>query len=103
MKILEKIKNQISSNNIIIYMKGSPNNPKCGFSSKAVKIISYYTNKFVYIDVLENENIRSFLPQYSHWPTFPQIWINGKFIGGCDIIVKMFNNGELKKMINNKK
>ncbi|UDG80358.1 Grx4 family monothiol glutaredoxin [Candidatus Annandia pinicola] len=102
MKTIEKIKNQILSNNIIIYMKGTPNEPKCGFSSRAVKAISYYTNNFSYINILENDKIRSKLPQYSNWPTFPQIFINGKFIGGCDIIIKMFNNGKLKKIIKSK-
>ncbi|WP_343189571.1 Grx4 family monothiol glutaredoxin [Buchnera aphidicola] len=99
MKIFDKIKKQINNNSIIIYMKGSPDMPNCGFSARAVKILLSYKKKFSYVDVLKNEKIRKFLPKYSNWPTFPQLWINGVLIGGCDIIVEMFNNGELKKII----
>ncbi|CUX95655.1 Glutaredoxin-4 [Candidatus Mikella endobia] len=98
---IKKIKQQIKENKILLYMKGSPNCPSCGFSAKAVEIISKYVENFSYIDVLINPDIRVELPKLANWPTFPQLWINGNFIGGCDIIIEMYQNGELKEIINN--
>lgn len=99
MNIIDTIKKQILTNPILLYMKGSPKNPNCGFSAKAAKIIFSYYRDFAYIDVLKNNEIRTELPKYSNWPTFPQLWINGKLIGGCDIIIEMHNKGELQKII----
>ncbi|CAL4319799.1 Grx4 family monothiol glutaredoxin [Buchnera aphidicola] len=99
MHIKKIIQKQISENTILIYMKGSPESPSCGFSAKAVEALSSCGVSFAYVDVLENENIRSFLPQYSNWPTFPQLWVKGELIGGCDIILKMLENGKLKKIL----
>ncbi|CEN32220.1 Glutaredoxin-4 [Candidatus Westeberhardia cardiocondylae] len=99
--IFEKIKKQINSNPIILYMKGSPEFPACGFSHKAIKIISKCTKNFTYVDVLNNPDIRKFLPKFSDWPTFPQLWINGELVGGCDIIIEMYNCNELQKLIKN--
>lgn len=96
MQILEKIKKQILENHVILYMKGSPEKPSCGFSAKASRIISMYIKNFKYVDVLENIDIKLALPQYSKWPTFPQLWVNNKLIGGCDIISEMHETGELK-------
>ncbi|BBI01166.1 glutaredoxin-like protein [Buchnera aphidicola (Nipponaphis monzeni)] len=99
MTTLNKIKLQISQNSILIYMKGTPESPNCGFSAQAVKAIASCGKRFAYVDVLKNIDIRTELPKYSNWPTFPQLWINGELIGGCDIIVKMFKNGQLQEKI----
>ncbi|QJC28529.1 Grx4 family monothiol glutaredoxin [Enterobacteriaceae endosymbiont of Plateumaris consimilis] len=99
MKIFEKIEKQISDNPIILYMKGTPKYPKCGFSDKTVKILTSYNIKFIYIDVLKNQDIRKYLPKYANWPTFPQLWINGELIGGYDIIYNMYCNKELDNIL----
>jgi len=99
MTILEKIKKQIKENPILIYMKGTPDNPSCGFSAQAVKAISACGKRFAYINILENPKIRTELPNFAKWPTFPQLWINGELIGGCNIIIEMFQKGDLQKLI----
>lgn len=96
---IKKIKKQIQANPILLYMKGTPNTPKCGFSAKAARILSNCTISFTYIDVLVHTDIRSFLPKFSNWPTFPQLWIDNKLIGGCDIIAEMYHCGKLKLLI----
>lgn len=98
MKTLKIIKKQILENPILLYMKGSPKKPSCGFSAKAAKIVSFCVNNFKYIDVLENIDIKIALPKYAQWPTFPQLWVQGKLIGGCDIINEMYKNGELQNL-----
>jgi len=100
MNTIEKIKNQIKKNKIILYMKGSPENPQCGFSAQVVQVLSYFKIKFAYIDVLKNPDIRKELPIFSNWPTFPQLWIKEELVGGCNIVTEMFHNGELQKLIN---
>lgn len=95
-KIIEQ---QIQENPVLLYMKGTPSIIKCGFSAKAVRVLYNCIQSFVYIDVLQNTDIRSFLPKFSNWPTFPQLWVEGKLIGGSDIIMSMYQNGELKKLI----
>lgn len=97
--IIKKIEKQIQNNPILLYMKGTPKDPKCGFSLKAVRILSNCTTSFTYIDVLTDTDIRSNLPIFSKWPTFPQLWIQKKLIGGCDIISDMYHNGKLKLLI----
>lgn len=99
MDTLEKIKQQISSNPIILYMKGSPTSPRCGFSAHASQALMACGEKFAFIDVLENPDIRQQLPIYAHWPTFPQLYINGELVGGCDIIMQLYEEGELQKMV----
>ncbi|MCW5197309.1 Grx4 family monothiol glutaredoxin [Buchnera aphidicola] len=99
MNIIEVIKKQINHNNILLYMKGSPDAPSCGFSAQAVRALSDCGVRFAYVDVLANQDIRTELPKYAQWPTFPQLWVQGKLIGGCDIILEMWNNGELKKLL----
>ena len=83
-------------------MKGSPEQPKCGFSARAAQCLTDCGAQFSYIDILEYPNIRQTLPIYSDWPTFPQLYINGEFIGGCDIVKEMFNNGELQLLLKEK-
>ncbi|QJC34820.1 Grx4 family monothiol glutaredoxin [Enterobacteriaceae endosymbiont of Donacia piscatrix] len=100
MKIFNKIKKQINDNPIILYMKGTPKNPQCGFSDKAVKIILFYKVKFTYIDILKNSDIRIYLPKYADWPTFPQLWVNNQLIGGSDILYMLHIKNKLKKILN---
>ena len=99
MSIEDKIKEQIKDNAILIYMKGSPYEPKCGFSAKTVQALIDCGAEFSYVDILENQDIRQTLPTISDWPTFPQVFINGELIGGADIIAQMHENGELKTLI----
>jgi len=99
METIDKIKKQISDNTVLLYMKGSPKLPSCGFSSQASQAIMQCGYPFAYVDILQNPDIRAELPAYSDWPTFPQLWINGELIGGCDIILEMFQQGELQSMI----
>lgn len=99
MEILEEIKSQISSNPILLYMKGSPDQPQCGFSSQASQILMSFGERFAFIDILANPEIRANLPQISEWPTFPQLFISGELVGGCDIINEMYESGELEPMI----
>lgn len=101
MDTLQQIEDQIKNNQIVLYMKGSPDIPQCGFSATAVNILMQCGKKFAYVDVLANPHIRAELPKYANWPTFPQLWINGELIGGCDIISEMFNSGELQAIIEN--
>tara|TARA_B100000686_G_scaffold63876_1_gene68635 strand:- start:272 stop:586 length:315 start_codon:yes stop_codon:yes gene_type:complete len=99
MLIEEKIKEQIRDNNILIYMKGSPYEPKCGFSAKTVQALIDCGAEFSYVDILENQDIRESLPTISDWPTFPQVFVNGELIGGCDIVIEMQEAGELQPII----
>lgn len=96
---LNIIKQQINNYSVLLYMKGSPNNPKCGFSAQVAKILLNLKINFHFIDILNFPDIRSVLPKYANWPTFPQLWVNQELIGGCDIITEMFNNGELFKIL----
>lgn len=99
MDTLEKIKQQIADNKIILYMKGTPALPQCGFSARAAQTLAACGAKFAHVDVLANPDIRQALPQYANWPTFPQLFINGKLIGGCDIITELYQTGELQKIL----
>lgn len=96
---IAKIKKQIAENNILLYMKGSPKLPQCGFSSRAVQCIEACGVDFAYVDVLANPDIRQALPQYADWPTFPQLYVKGDLIGGSDIISEMYADGELEKLL----
>ena len=99
MSIEEKIKNQIKENNILIYMKGSPYEPKCGFSARTVQALIDCGAEFSYVDILENQDIRTNLPSISDWPTFPQVFVTGELIGGCDIVTEMHESGDLQTII----
>ncbi len=99
MDIMDTIKQQIADNPVLLYMKGSPNAPQCGFSMRAAQSIMACGKKFAYVDILTNPEIRANLPKYAEWPTFPQLWVNGELIGGCDIITEMHASGELQPMI----
>ncbi len=99
MDIMDTIRDQIEGNAIILYMKGSPNQPQCGFSARTVQAVMECGQRFAYVDVLANPEIRANLPKYGNWPTFPQLWVKGELIGGCDIVVEMLEKGELKPLI----
>jgi len=99
MDIFETIKEQIESNDILLYMKGSPNQPQCGFSARTVQALMACGERFAYVDILSNPEIRSNLPKYANWPTFPQLWVKGELIGGCDIVTEMFESGELQTLV----
>ena len=99
MDIMETIKDQVENNAIILYMKGSPNQPQCGFSARTVQALMACGQRFAYVDVLSNPEIRANLPQYGNWPTFPQLWVQGELVGGCDIITEMHEAGELKPLV----
>jgi len=93
------IKDQIASNPIILYMKGNPSAPQCGFSAQATQIMMACGQKFAYVDILSNPEIRANLPKVSDWPTFPQLFVDGELVGGCDIMSEMYQNGELKTLL----
>ena len=99
MDIIETIKEQIDSNTVILYMKGSPEQPQCGFSARTSQAVMACGQRFAYIDVMSNPDIRANLPTYANWPTFPQLWVGGELVGGCDIVVEMYESGELQPLI----
>ncbi len=98
-EVIEQIKQQIEANTVLLYMKGNPNQPQCGFSARTVQALMEVGKRFAYVDILSNPEIRANLPAYANWPTFPQLWVNGELVGGCDIITEMAENGELKELI----
>ena len=97
--VIEVIKQQIGNNPVILYMKGSPNQPQCGFSARAVQALIACGERFAYVDILSNPEIRANLPAYANWPTFPQLWVGGELVGGSDIISEMFESGELQPLV----
>ncbi|MDP3009991.1 MAG: Grx4 family monothiol glutaredoxin [Methylococcales bacterium] len=99
----EKIKKQLADNAIILYMKGVPTNPECGFSAKTVGLLNATNIPFAYVNVLAAPFIREKLPKISHWPTFPQLFVNGELVGGCDIVEAMSNNGSLLTLLESTK
>ena len=96
---LETIQEQIRSNPVLLYMKGTPQMPQCGFSGQSVQAIMACGQKFAFVNILEHPDIRAELPKYANWPTFPQLWLNGELVGGNDIILDLHQQGELQKMI----
>lgn len=99
MDIMETIKQQIEQNPVILYMKGSPDAPQCGFSMRTSQAVMSCGQRFAFVDVLSNPDIRQNLPQYGNWPTFPQLWVNGELVGGCDIVAEMHESGELQTLL----
>ena len=98
MDISEKLKQQIKDNDLLIFMKGTPYEPRCGFSAKTVQALIECEAQFSYVDILENNDVRVTLPSVSDWPTFPQVFFQGELIGGADIVTQMHESGELKKI-----
>jgi monothiol glutaredoxin len=99
MTVQNQIKQQIQDNSIMLYMKGTPDFPQCGFSSNAVRILTACGAKFGHVNVLENPEIRQGIKEFSNWPTIPQLYIKGDFIGGSDIMAEMYESGELQQLI----
>ncbi len=99
MDALEKIKETVANNFVVLYMKGSPKFPQCGFSNLATQILDACNAKYVAIDVLQDPAIREGIKQYANWPTIPQLYIDGEFVGGADIMRSMYENGELQTML----
>ena len=97
--IIEELEQQVKDNPVLLYMKGSPDSPQCGFSSKASQLLISCGKPFSFVDILANPEIRVNLPQFSNWPTFPQLFVNGELIGGCDIITELHESGELQSII----
>ena len=99
----EFIEKEINNNEVCLFMKGTPDAPQCGFSMAVSNILKILEVKFKGINVLENEQLRQGIKEFSEWPTIPQLYIKKEFVGGCDIIKEMYENGELKKIFENKK
>lgn len=100
--VAERIRADIHSNDVVLYMKGTPVFPQCGFSAQAVQILNILGLKFKGVDVLTDPSIRQGIKDFSNWPTVPQLYIKGEFVGGCDIMREMFQSGELQKMLKDK-
>ncbi len=100
--IQQRIHEQVTTHPVVLYMKGSPQFPQCGFSANAVRILNALgVKEFFSVDVLQDPEIRQGIKDYANWPTIPQLYINGEFIGGSDIMTEMYQSGELRQLLNN--
>lgn len=99
MDVIEKIKSQLSSSPVVLYMKGTPDFPQCGFSAAAVRALNAAGAQFAHVNIFEDPELREALKQYSNWPTYPQLYVNGELIGGSDIILEMYKSGELQTLV----
>jgi monothiol glutaredoxin len=97
--VQDTIKAQVTENPIILYMKGTPQFPQCGFSMRASQVLQSYGREFATVNVLESDEIREGIKVFGNWPTIPQLYVNGELVGGCDIIMEMYQNGELEQLI----
>jgi monothiol glutaredoxin len=97
--INERIEQQLQEFPVLLYMKGSPDFPQCGFSAQVVGALKQCQTRFAFVNILEDAELRQGLKEYSNWPTFPQLYVGGELVGGCDIVVQMFESGELKKTL----
>ena len=100
--VSQNIENEIKSNNVVLFMKGTPVFPMCGFSAATVEVLNKIGVKFSSVNVLESDEMREGIKQYSNWPTIPQLYVKKEFIGGCDIVSEMFESGELLELLNTK-
>ena len=98
-QLRQRIENDLKNNKVILYMKGTADMPMCGFSGKTVAILKQYNVPFNTFNILEDEDIRQGLKEYSDWPTFPQLYVNGELVGGCDIVSELHESGELEKIL----
>ena len=96
------IQNQVSSNDVVLFMKGTPQFPQCGFSGRVVQILDHLGVSFIGVNVLENDDLREGIKSFSNWPTIPQLYVKGEFVGGCDIVTEMFQQGELQQHLSSK-
>lgn len=99
MDVVERIKSQLAEHPVLLFMKGTPDFPQCGFSATAVKALNAVGAKFDTVNIFEEPELREALKTYSNWPTYPQLYVKGELIGGCDIIVEMYKSGELQKVL----
>ena len=99
MDVIERIKSQLSANPVVLYMKGTPDFPQCGFSAAAVRALSAAGATFAHVNIFEDPELREALKQFSNWPTYPQLYVNGELVGGSDIILEMYKSGELQKLV----
>lgn len=100
MSVQETIKQQVTGNKVVLYMKGSPDFPQCGFSARTVQVLrACGVEEFFSVDVLQEPEIRQGIKDYASWPTIPQLYVNGEFVGGSDIVTEMYQSGELQKML----
>lgn len=99
---LKFIDEKVKSNDIVLFMKGTPDFPMCGFSGRVVQILNHFRRPFEGVNVLEDESVRQAIKTYGNWPTIPQLYIKGELIGGCDIAIEMAQSGELEKLLNDK-
>lgn len=95
----KRIEEQLKSHNILLYMKGTPDFPQCGFSGQAVAALNAIGKPYAFVNIFEDEEVRQGLKEYSNWPTFPQLYVKGELIGGSDIVVEMYHSGELKQLL----
>ena len=100
--VLARIETDVRANPVVLYMKGSPVFPQCGFSAQVVQVLSELGVKFQSYDVLADDDLRQGIKEYSNWPTIPQLYVQGEFVGGCDIIREMYLSGELAELLKNK-
>jgi monothiol glutaredoxin len=100
--VTDRIKNDVTSNEVVLFMKGSPVFPQCGFSAAVVQVLTHLGVKFKGIDVLQDPSIRQGIKEFSNWPTIPQLYVKGEFVGGCDIVREMFETGELQTLLQEK-
>ena len=102
MSVQDTIKTQVEQNDVMLYMKGTPTFPQCGFSSVVAQILNYLQVEYNSVNVLEDMEIREGIKEFSNWPTIPQLYVKGEFVGGCDIVKEMFEQGELKEYLSEK-
>ena len=100
MDVNARIEKQLKSHDVLLYMKGTPDFPQCGFSGQAVAALNAVGKPFAYVNIFEDEEIRQGLKAYSNWPTFPQLYVKGELIGGSDIVIEMYHSGELAELLN---
>ncbi len=99
MNVIEKIQDQLASQSVVLYMKGTPDFPQCGFSSQVVQVLQACNADYRAINIFEDPELREALKAYSNWPTYPQLYVNGELVGGCDIVIDLFNQGTLQSMV----
>lgn len=103
MNINDRISSQLNEHQVLLYMKGTPDFPQCGFSGQTVAALKALGKPFAFVNIFEDPEIREGLKAFSNWPTFPQLYVNGELIGGCDIVIEMYHSGELQKLLDEDK
>ena len=99
MSVIERIKDQLENNSVILYMKGTPDFPQCGFSGQTVQVLEAVQAKYAAVNIFEDPELREALKEYSSWPTYPQLYVNGQLVGGCDIVIDLYKKGELAGLL----